>query len=84
MEDLKRSGRDLTGRPSMASSCEQQKQATMWMPDWQSLLQSEGYAAGKANPALLFNTQRNPGDAVHGDAFYVLANTRSHQQSVGI
>ena len=44
-----------------------------WMRDWQNLLQSEEYAVGKANLALLFNTQRNSGGAVHDDDFYVLA-----------
>ena len=44
------------------------------MRDWQNLLQSDEYAVGKANPALLFNTQRNSGGAVHDD-FYVLASS---------
>ena len=49
-------------------------QATSAVRDWQNLRQSEGYAVGKANPALLFNRQRNSRGAVHGDDFIVLAN----------
>ena len=44
------------------------------MRDWQTLLQSEGYAVGKSNLALFFNRQRNSRGGVHGDDFYVLAN----------
>ena len=69
------------------------------MLDWQSLLRSERYAFGKANPALFFNRQRNWRGAVHGDDFLqtglqlinyigkVLASKyevrKSHQPGVG-
>ena len=49
-------------------------QATSEVRDGQSFLQSEGYATGKANPALFVSRQRNSRGAVHGDDFYVLAN----------
>ena len=42
------------------------------MRDWST---PGGRAVGKANPALFSNRQRNSRGAVHGDDFYVLANT---------
>ena len=43
-----------------------------WMREWQSFIQSQVCAVGKANLALFFNKQRNSTGAVHGDDFYVL------------
>ena len=42
------------------------------MRDWRSLLQSEGYAARKANLAISFNSLMG---GVHSDDFNVLANS---------
>ena len=54
-----------------------------WVRNWQSLLQSEKYCVGKANPELFFHSQRDMQGAVHGDDFYGLA-TKSAIDHIGI
>ena len=53
----------------------------IWMRDWRSLVQSDGYAVSGGNRALFFNTQRNSRGAFHDEAKYKVRD--SHRLGFG-